>query len=695
MPCTLKELTQRRQKGCEHTEGGVSPHTCAIDIRRVTKGLSVTKDQDISILQPVRGLLDAYPPTVLEVLLKDNSTGTNIVWADSEYEAYGEGYQALDEITLKKITGDKVGLIVPRIAKERERQSKRTRNKAEVFTPTWVCKKMIDWADEAWAESIPADSNEPDWLVYVESPRLEITCGEAPFLVNRYDASSGEYVDPSKRTGILGRKLERVNEHAKDRGEWVNLATRAIQSVYGYEFQGDNLLVARINIMNSVADYARWAGYDAFSEEEAQGFAEIISWNLWQMDGLTNCVPYGKEKPTHEQPTLFDDLFTSEGEDVVYDGRGLAKIKDWNTGDEVEFVHIKRKGEGMKFDYIIGNPPYQEEQEGGNDSYAPPVYDKFMTGAYKLADKVELITPARFLFNAGSTPKAWNREMLSDPHLKVLFYEANSKGIFPAADIKGGIAITYRDAASDFGPIEHFIVFDELRSIVGKVGNSSVSSLKDVVYASESYRFTDTLHAEHADAESKLSKGHKYDLKTSVLSALDDITFFKDKPNDGTEYIEILGLIGGNRVSRWIKRAYIKGAENFEHYKVILPAANGSGALGEVLSTPLIGQPLIGQPLIGHTQTFISIGNFDTEEEAEACMKYVKSKFARTLLGVLKITQHNPGPKWKYVPLQDFTSSSDIDWSQSVAEIDVQLYRKYDLSKEEIEFIETHVKEML
>lgn len=115
-----------------------------------------------------------------------------------------------------------------------------------------------------------------------------------------------------------------------------------------------------------------------------------------------------------------------------------------------------------------------------------------------------------------------------------------------------------------------------------------------------------------------------------------------------------------------------------------MPAANGSGAIGEVLSTPLIG----------HTQTFISIGSFDTEEEAEACMKYVKSKFARTLLGVLKITQHNPGPKWKYVLLQDFTSSSDIDWSQSVHEIDEQLYKKYGLSDDEIEFIETHVKAM-
>ena len=116
--------------------------------------------------------------------------------------------------------------------------------------------------------------------------------------------------------------------------------------------------------------------------------------------------------------------------------------------------------------------------------------------------------------------------------------------------------------------------------------------------------------------------------------------------------------------------------------------------MGEVLTTPLIGQPLIGQPLIGHTESFISIGCFDKQEEAEACYKYICTKFVRCLLGVLKVTQDNPPEKWKYVPLQDFTANSDIDWTKSVAEIDKQLYAKYGLDEAEINFIETHVKEM-
>jgi len=131
------------------------------------------------------------------------------------------------------------------------------------------------------------------------------------------------------------------------------------------------------------------------------------------------------------------------------------------------------------------------------------------------------------------------------------------------------------------------------------------------------------------------------------------------------------------------------GLEDLDKYKVIVPESNGSGAIGEVLSTPLIGEPLIGV-----TQTFLTIGAFDTRAEAEACLKYVKTKFARTMLGLLKATQHNPKETWRLVPLQDFTDRSDIDWSQSVADIDRQLYRKYKLGEKEIAFIEEKVRAM-
>ena len=198
------------------------------------------------------------------------------------------------------------------------------------------------------------------------------------------------------------------------------------------------------------------------------------------------------------------------------------------------------------------------------------------------------------------------------------------------------------------------------------------------------------MHNEHPNVESILSKGHKYDLKTAVFTKLADIIFFDEKPNDSAVYVEILGTVGGKRTFRWIKREYLSVPENFTRFKVLTPKANGNGTFGEVL-TPAI----IGQPNIGHTQSFFSIGSFDTMAEAENVQKYTKTKFARALLGIKKVTQENTAKVWEHVPLQDFTPSSDIDWSKSIAEIDEQLFDKYGLDEQERNFIRTKVKEMV
>ncbi len=339
----------------------------------------------------------------------------------------------------------------------------------------------------------------------------------------------------------------------------------------------------------------------------------------------------------------------------------------------------------MKFDFCIGNPPYQEETEGTSDN---PVYNNFMDAAFTVADKVELVHPARFLFNAGKTPKAWNEKMLNDKHFKVLSYEQDSSKIFHNTDIKGGIAITYRDTDKDYGKIVFFTDYPELKGITEKVKNSSFETFAELIYAPESYRLSKKLHDENPDIKSKLSAGHLFDVTSNIFSKLDDL-FYDEKPDDGKEYIQIYGLDGNKRTYKYIFKDYIMPHENLLKYKVFVPKSNGSGAIGEVLSTPLIGEPLIG-----HTQTFISIGSFEKKQEATNCLKYIKTKFARTMLGTLKITQDNKKATWLNVPLQDFTANSDIDWSKSISEIDRQLYKKYKLSPEEINFIETHVKEM-
>lgn len=343
----------------------------------------------------------------------------------------------------------------------------------------------------------------------------------------------------------------------------------------------------------------------------------------------------------------------------------------------------------MKFDFAIGNPPYQEETIGDNKGFAPPVYNKFLDAACEVAEKVEMIHPARFLFNAGSTPKAWNKKMLGDEHFKIMEYEADSSRIFPNTDIKGGIVISYHDETKKYGAIEIFTKYKELNTILHKViQDIAFISFSNIVITRTAYRLTDKMHEEHPEALSQLSSGHAYDMSTNIFERLPQI-FYDEKPNDGAEYIKILGREKNERVYKYIKREYVNDVINLDKYKILISKANGIGAFGEVISAPVIQ----GKG-IGHTETFLSIGIFDNIQEAQNAYKYIKSKFARALLGVLKTTQDITPDKWANVPMQDFTDKSDIDWSVSIANIDKQLYKKYGLSEEEITFIETNVKEM-
>ena len=647
---------------------------------------------------------------VLKLLLTDKTLKAPIVFGSDSYADLGAAYAPDAPMTPAALLAMDARAIQPRVMKDSAEQQERTRKKAEVFTPSWICAQMNDFRDEQWfgranvfgtLEGTAWQANpEPirfaqkrSWQSYVRERVLEITCGEAPFLVSRYDAASGESVPIPERIGILDRKLRVVGENTQTEAEWQYWALRAFRSVYGYEWQGDNLLIGRVNLLLSYAEYTRaqWG-----HEPEAQALKEIanvIAWNLWQMDGLSGTLPYAQR----EVPALQTSFFGAQTltEPVP------CRMMDWsNIKQSVEFNPLGRKGM-RKFDFVIGNPPYQEDTKDTSDR---PVYNNFVDAAYECADAVELITPARFLFNAGKTPKAWNEKMLNDKHFKVLDYRQDSSKVFPNTDIKGGVAIIYRNSQKNFEPVGVFTSYSELNTLKDKViKKGTIGSLSDFVFAPESYKFAPKLHEDYPNlryCEDKdennsvvLSKGHDNDIVTNIFSKLPQI--FVDQKTDNDSYAGFIGLVGNKRQKKWIKREYIQDHSNLEKYKVILPKSNGSGAIGEVLSTPLIGEPLIGEPLIGHTQSFISIGSFNTRGEAEACLKYVKTKFARALLGILKVTQDNKKDVWKYVPLQDFTERSDIDWSASVAEIDRQLYRKYGLDENEIAFIETHVKAMV
>ena len=662
-------------------------------------------------------------PGLLEVLLKDHTTQQNIFWATDSYAELGDGFRWHDSITVAAITGEHGDVIMPRVMKTRDEQQRRVKQMAEVFTPAWLVNKMNNAADEVWfgrqnVFNVPTEegwkpTEEPvmmpkgkSWHDYVLATRLEITCGEAPFLTSRYDMISGVSIAIKARMGMLDRKLRIVNEHCTG-DEWTRWALLALGSVYGFEWQGDNLLLARESLLASFSEsYEQQFGHKA-DRTTLMLAAEIIAWNVWQMDGLKGVVPDScRETRIMETDFFGETKVTSvspcpgcEHDDITLHNGMRCCLRRWLPSETMTPNHfdynyteiITKKYKTyhknkylMKFDFVIGNPPYQEETVGTSDT---PVYDRFMDASFVVSKKALLITPARFLFNAGKTPSVWNKKMLNDEHFKVLDYYPVSDKVFSNTDIKGGVAVTYRDETQKLGPIGVFTTYPELNSIYKKVtSNMEQGGLTDLFYMQNKFKLN-TLYADYPQYKNIIgSEGKERRLTAAILYQLDVFTEAQEKDED----VAIIGVINNKRVKRYIDRKYLDLEKtNLNKWKVLVPKSNGSGVLGEVLSTPLIAEPTMG-----YTQTFLGIGAFDNESEAQAAYKYIISKFARTMLGVLKITQDNPPEKWKYVPLQDFTNHSDIDWTKSVHEIDLQLYDKYGLSADERNFIETHVKAM-
>jgi len=662
-------------------------------------------------------------PGLLEVLLKDHTTQQNIFWATDSYAELGDGFRWHDSITVAAITGGHGDVIMPRVMKTRDEQQRRVKQMAEVFTPAWLVNKMNNAADEVWfgrqnVFNVPTEegwkpTEEPvmmpkgkSWHDYVLATRLEITCGEAPFLTSRYDMISGVSIAIKARMGMLDRKLRIVNEHCTG-DEWTRWALLALGSVYGFEWQGDNLLLARESLLASFSEsYEQQFGHKA-DRATLMLAAEIIAWNVWQMDGLKGVVPAScRETRIMETDFFGETKVTSvspcpgcEHDDITLHNGMRCCLRRWLPSETMTPNHfdynyteiITKKYKTyhknkylMKFDFVIGNPPYQEETVGTSDT---PVYDRFMDASFVVSKKALLITPARFLFNAGKTPSAWNKKMLNDEHFKVLDYYPVSDKVFSNTDIKGGVAVTYRDETQKLGPIGVFTTYPELNSIYKKVtSNMEQGGLTDLFYMQNKFKLN-TLYADYPQYKNIIgSEGKERRLTAAILYQLDVFTEAQEKDED----VAIIGVINNKRVKRYIDRKYLDLEKtNLNKWKVLVPKSNGSGVLGEVLSTPLIAEPTMG-----YTQTFLGIGAFDNESEAQAAYKYIISKYARTMLGVLKITQDNPPEKWKNVPLQDFTNHSDIDWTKSVHEIDLQLYDKYGLSADERNFIETHVKAM-
>lgn len=373
----------------------------------------------------------------------------------------------------------------------------------------------------------------------------------------------------------------------------------------------------------------------------------------------TNCQVYPNLVPTLK---LKDDA--PQKKRLV---KEILSSKFWNNPNN---------GKTMEFKAIVGNPPYQITKEKTSDE---PIYNLFIDLSEKLASIATFITPARFLFDAGKTPKAWNKKMLNNPHFKVVWYKGKSAEVFPKTDIKGGVAVTLIDKSRDFGAIKTFTVHEELNELTQLVsGVEGFVSLDTIIHHQNKFNLTE-LYNDHPQYKAIIgSEGEEKRFTTSIFS---QATVFSDSSTGGND-LTVLGLIDNVRVEKHIDQRYVEASDKIGRYKVIVAYSNGNGALGEALSTPVV----LG-PNYGFTQSFIGIGSFETESEAQAALKYVKTKFARIMLGVLKVTQHNGKDTWRHVPLLDFTSNSFIDWSLTVEEIDEMLFEHYALPDSLREFI--------
>lgn len=316
-------------------------------------------------------------PTLLKLLLKDKTTRGNIMWCTKDYESYGPLYDEHAQIQVELITGRYSNVIQPRAAKSKAVQEQRIKKRAEVFTPSWICNEQNNQVDEAWfgranvfntpdgtgwittSDKIIFDDKKKTWKAYVDAKRLEITCGEAPYLISRYDTTTGDLIPIYERIGLFDRKMRIVNENCDNGEDWLKWSLRALKSVFGYEFQGDSVLIARENLLYDYMDYYR----ERFKQEPPidllKTVANIIAWNIWQMDGLKCVVPYSchEVKVQDYQMTLFDFLDGDKEEDKITSCPGCEKnnifmhngiycrIYDWtNLNKSIPFIDVIKEG---------------------------------------------------------------------------------------------------------------------------------------------------------------------------------------------------------------------------------------------------------------------------------------------------------------------------------------------------------------
>ena len=677
-------------------------------------------------------LIDFHAPevqAVLDTLLKDKSTGKNIIWAtDPPEELQTVMYEPVTDRS--QITTQQLGLthyevVLPRMMKQTDTQQQRTRKKGEVFSPAWVCNKMNSALDADWFRGLGAEETAgqftvelpqgwqtvetpvqfpvckgktPAWVQYVQSRRLEVTCGEAPFLASRYDAATGEMIPVARRIGILDRKLRVVSENAATEDEWRKYATHAVQSTYGYEYQGDNLLLARVNLLLTYAEHlqARWQCKP--TKEELQPIANIISWNLWQMDGLHLSVPGGKPQPEAEQLDLFSMFGAAEPQPPTVS----CKVKNWRKGSHgtaQNFETIQEGSTSMKFDYVIGNPPYQEQTTSvvpktNGQVRSKSIFQYFQIEADKIATKASvLIYPgSRWIHRSGKGMADFGLKQINDVTLRRIDFYPNSKEVFPGpVAIADGVSIVLKEKEKQT-PRFDYVYHNNGECVSLEMDNPGETLIplnpSDAVIVNKVEQFVN---------DNKLDYLHGKILSQKLFGIESD--FVESNPNKVREYVSDADVDFSHEIklftndkagkkgrAKWFvadRNVVSTSVKYIDEWQVVVSSANAGGQKRDNQIEIIDNHSAFGRARV-------ALSSFTTKQEAVDFYNYARTYLVRFMFLMTDEALTSLG---KRVPdLMDYTENNPIiDFS---APLDNQLYQLVGLKPAEIKHIEDTINNL-
>lgn len=646
---------------------------------------------------------DFYPIKIaIKNLLKDKTTKKNIIWATNTFEHFGREFDDKGEITERIFQSG--FRLMPRVLKSQEAQLDRTRKKAEVFTPAWIVNEMNNYLDEVWFERKnvfnieeketwkPVEEKiefpeKKTWKKYVDSRCLEITCGEGPYLVSRYDVSTGEKIEIKDRIGILDRKLRIVNENTKTKNDWIKWATRAIESSYGFEYQGDNLLIARINIFLTFVEYYEDRWKEEVDKKTLRHISNIISWNIWQMDGLSDMVPFGAVHEDTRQMNFFD-LISGETEEEDGEETTYCRIKDWRGNKSNLFKDYKEKVM-KKFDFVIGNPPYDEAAEGKDTKNGmkrrKSIFQYFQNAADNISISSVLIYPAvRWIHQGGKGMKQFGFEQINDVHLSKLVYYPKAKDVFKEADLTDGISIVVKNKLKTEKGFKFIYKGEEtkvLENAKNPGDNLFVLNPDDSIIAQ---KFSDfTINNKLRFLFESIGAQKLFGIESSFVEDNPD----KVKPLEDVNVInyekDIKLLTNDKSGSAGRSKWYVTNRDNIpknkeliDKWKVTVISANPGGQRRDNQLEILDNHSAFGR-------SKVALKVFDTEEEAKNFYKYMDSKIIRYSL---LLTNEALSSVAKYTPdLLNYKSNNKfLDYENC---IDLQLKKLFNITNEEFCYI--------